>query len=136
MLYDDYQIKVTLLDIDERFDYLPGFVRFDITTSDSTTINIDHKFKTILFDPPFFGIDLAHIVRLIDRLTITDRPVQLLIGYLRREDAPLLRAFHKYGLVETNFKLEYARVKESKWANYALYANCDLVNIRRVKKKR
>uniref|UniRef100_A0A914XPT4 Uncharacterized protein n=1 Tax=Plectus sambesii TaxID=2011161 RepID=A0A914XPT4_9BILA len=128
VLHVEYNMNVTLLDIDDRFAYMPGYHHFDMTTSDPSKFG---PFNTIIFDPPYFGIDMDQMARAVQSLG-GSRP-QLLVAFRRREEQQLLRAFNAFNLRPTTFALEYARVKPAKWTNYGLYANCDLIGIKRLK---
>ena len=63
------------------------------------------------------------------------RSVNLLISFMIREEAHVKSAFKEFSLERTNFELEYATVKPNRWENYALYSNCDLPFMKRIKRK-
>ncbi len=126
-------MTVTLLDIDDRFEYLPGFRHFDLNNETDAT---NHgPFQMILFDPPYFGLEMQGMLRVIQSLSKDSPSCHLLVCFRRREEHILLRAFESLHLRPTNFAIEYARVKSTKWTNYGLYANCDLIGIKRTKGK-
>ena len=52
--WEMHGLKITILDIDERFKDLPSFHFFDL----QKPIAFDNQFEYILFDPPFFYISL------------------------------------------------------------------------------
>jgi hypothetical protein len=119
-----------VLDIDERFSYLPKFRFFDILSPTSQ----EEDFRIIIMDPPFFYIPMEVIYDAVMVLTNGNaRHTKLMIGFLRREEKHLLEVFKDFDLRPTNFKLEYATVKPNKWKNYSLYSNVDLPGIRRLK---
>lgn len=126
-----------VLDIDERFAYLPKFRYFDIRFPYPQ----EEDFQILILDPPFFYLPMSVIYEAVLVITkgLTGRSsgggVKLMIGFLKREEKILLETFKDFELKETNFPLHYATVKENKWKNYALYANCDLPGIKRLHRK-
>ena len=123
-----------LLDIDERFRYLPRFRRFDLREPEAP--RPDEDFGMIVIDPPFFYIPMQQIRNAVLTVSRGRTDIPLLIGFLVREEAHLLEVFSHFGLQKTKFPLEYATVKPNKWANYALYSNIDLPGIKRIHKKK
>jgi len=122
-----------LLDIDERFHYLPRFRQFDILDPKPDP---SETFSIIVIDPPFFYIPMAKIRQAVLTVSKGRTDIPLLIGFLKREEASLMHAFQDFGIQETKFPLEYATVKPNKWQNYALYSNIDLPGIKRLYNKR
>lgn len=122
-----------LLDIDDRFDYLPRFRLFDLR---APVPDPEEDFSAIVIDPPFFYIPMKQIRDAVLTVSGGRTDVPLLIGFLIREEAQLLEAFKEFGLKKTKFPLEYATVKPNKWANYALYSNVDLPGIKKITKKK
>ena len=59
-LYEDYDIKVTICDIDKRFEKLPGFRYFDLKEPYEIT---EKDFDLIFIDPPFFTVSLDQQAR-------------------------------------------------------------------------
>ncbi|CAM6101098.1 unnamed protein product [Calypogeia fissa] len=133
---------VRLLDIDTRFTYLPGFLYWDIRKPEpimpaggSNEEELEEEFRVVVFDPPFFYIPMHELHRAVLQVCRGNFRTKLLIGFLVREEANLLKTFQKFNLVRTKFVLEYATVKPNKWRNYALYSNVDLPGIRRLCKQ-
>ncbi|KAJ3319661.1 hypothetical protein HDV06_006154 [Boothiomyces sp. JEL0866] len=124
-----------LFDIDTRFNYLPLFKYFNILTPDQTDIAHISPFKIIVFDPPFFYIPMETLFQAVLYLTRGEASpkVKLLVGFLKREEADLMRVFRPFKLARTTFQLQYSHVKPNKWANYCLYSNVDLPGIKRLK---
>ncbi|ATZ81156.1 N6-adenine methyltransferase [Bodo saltans virus] len=120
----------TVLDIDKRFNFLPKFKYFDITvpTPQNETYNI------LILDPPFFYIPMEQIKKAVLVLTKNKTDVNLMIGFLKREEKILLETFKDFDLKPTSFDLEYSTVKPNKWKNYVLYSNIDLPGIKRIHK--
>ena len=118
----------TVLDIDTRFSYLPKFKYFDMRHP----VELDDHFEMIIMDPPFFYIPLEVMRDAVLTITKGNTDVKLIIGFLKREEASLLRVFSDFKLKRTGFSLNYATVKGNKWGNYCLYSNVDLPGIKRV----
>lgn len=120
----------TVLDIDRRFEYLPKFRYFDILYPVGVQ---EEEFKILVIDPPFFYIPMETLFEAVMVVTKGSTTTKLMIGFLKREEETLLRAFKPFQLRRTDFPLEYATVKPNKWQNYVLYSNVDLPGIRRHK---
>lgn len=118
-----------VLDIDDRFSYLPKFRYFDIRFPTEQ----EEDFHIIIMDPPFFYLPMDVIYQAVLTITKGNTNVKILIGFLKREERILLETFRDFHLKETNFPLKYSTVKPNKWKNYALYSNCDLPGIKRLK---
>ncbi|BBN06502.1 hypothetical protein MPTK1_3g21710 [Marchantia polymorpha subsp. ruderalis] len=127
---------VTLLDIDTRFDYLPGFRFWDLRHIPSLPMGEAETFRVLVFDPPFFYIPMADLYRAVLEVCKGDTSTGLMIGFLVRKEANLFAHFREFRLSKTKFVLEYANVKPNKWRNYALYSNVDLPGIKRIRKPR
>ncbi|MCO5593711.1 hypothetical protein L7F22_047728 [Adiantum nelumboides] len=120
-----------LLDIDTRFNYLPGFRLFDLRSPRMSELGAD-DFRIVIFDPPFFYIPLPVLFQAVLVAVHGNLEAKLLVGFLCREEGAFLQAFAPFRLRRTRFVLEYATVKPNKWGNYALYANVDLPGIKRI----
>ncbi|KAH7439259.1 hypothetical protein KP509_04G052600 [Ceratopteris richardii] len=120
-----------LLDIDTRFEYLPGFRFFDLCHPVGSE-SADDDFRIVVFDPPFFYIPLQVLFEAVVVAVQGNLEAKLLLGFLRREERALLSVFAPFRLRRTRFVLEYANVKPNKWRNYALYSNIDLPGIKRI----
>lgn len=118
-----------VLDLDRRFEYLPKYRFFDILTP----TEYEKSFKILIMDPPFFYIPMEKLLEAVMILLRGDTSTKLMVGFLMREEKTLLEVFKDFKLRRTNFKLEYATVKDNKWKNYALYSNIDLPGIKRNK---
>ena len=120
-----------VLDIDDRFKYLPKFEKFDIKNPH----NLDETFNVIVIDPPFFVITLKELYDAVNIITKNNFDTKIVIGFLARHNKLLLETFKKYGISETKTKLEYAHIKPHKWHNFKLYSNVDLPGIKRITDK-
>lgn len=122
-------VERTLLDIDERFNFLPKFKYYDVRTP----TKLNESFQIIVLDPPFFSVPIEEFRKAVDVITDKNYNTKIIIGFLKREENRLLQAFNDYNIKKTNFKLEYASIKPNKWDNFALYSNVDLPGIKKVK---
>ena len=103
-----------LLDIDERFSYLPRFEKFDIKKPHSLD---EESFNIIVIDPPFFNVTTQELFDATNIITKNNYSTNLIIAYLKRFEYPLLETFKPYGISETNYIPEYAHIKSNKWKN-------------------
>jgi hypothetical protein len=122
----------TLLDIDTRFSYIPGFKYYDLRKPDPD-IGPDDNFRLLIIDPPFFIVPIETIGEAVDQITGKDYDTKIIIGFLSREEKRLQLAFEHYCLKPTKFPLQYPSIKENKWQNFVLYSNIDLPGIKRLK---
>ena len=65
------------------------------------------------------------LVNSVDVVAHGDTETKLVVGFLRRSELPLLRAFTKYGLYPSGYHPGYANVRESRRRNYQFYTNWD-----------
>lgn len=117
-----------LLDIDERFSYMPRFEKFDIKNPHS----IDESFNVIVIDPPFFNVTIKELFDATNIITGNNFNTNIIIAFLVRFEYPLLETFKPYGISETSATPEYAHIKPNKWKNFKLYSNIDLPGIKRI----
>jgi hypothetical protein len=131
-----YRLKervVVCLDIDERFNYLPGFVKYDVLNP----VELDYfKPKVIIIDPPFFKMNLLDLFKTVEVITKGDKSTKIIFAFVQRDEKSLLYSFKSYNLQPTKFKLEYQSVDPTKWDNYCLYSNCEFNKIKFLKKKK
>lgn len=119
-----------LLDIDTRFDYLPGFRYFDLGSPAAPCERDD--FRIVVFDPPFFYIPLPTLFQGVVTAVKGDFNTKLMMTFLKRNEAALLQTFAPFHLRRTKAVLEYSTIKPNKWRNFALYSNVDLPGIKRI----
>jgi len=124
--------KIMCLDIDKRFDYLPGFVYFDLLKPH----RLNFKPNVIIVDPPFFKINLIDLYNAIDFLTEGDKMTKIIFAFVKREQKFLLYTFESYNLQLTKFKLEYRSVDATKWDNYGIYTNYEFKKMKFLEKKK
>lgn len=127
--YEQLGYTVACLDIDKRFENLPGFRYFDL----QDPYAFENEFEVILFDPPFFYITLEQMSKAIQTI---NPEIRLMMSFMKKDEKQVKHAFRVFNLEKTNFELEYGTVKANRWENYGLYANVDMPMIKRVKKKR
>ncbi|MEM6782420.1 MAG: RNA 2'-phosphotransferase [Bacteroidota bacterium] len=111
--------QVTLLDLDERFDYVPGFRRYDLTRPDW----LEAEFDVIVCDPPFFTVSLTQLRRALATLTHHRSDVPVLVAYLTRRDRKLLTTFADLACRPTGFFPSYETVTDSEKSEIQLYGN-------------
>lgn len=125
---------VTLYDIDDRFNYLKGYKRFDILNP-SAVEPLETAPSVIIVDPPFFKINLVDLYNCIEFITKGDKSTKIIFAFVQREERALSNVFKAYNLQLTKFKLEYRYVDPTKWSNYALYSNYEFNKIKFLNKK-
>lgn len=113
--------EVFCLDLDDRFSYLPKYIKYDV----SNPKKIDDNFAPdiIIVDPPFFKMSLLSLYNCIELLTAGNKKTKIVFCYVIREEKSLLNIFKEYQLKLTKFPLEYKAVDKSKWSNYGIYTN-------------
>lgn len=119
-----------LLGIDERFSFMSGFERFDIT--DPHTPDGSNDFQIIVIDPLFFNVTTKQLLDATNVITNYDYNTNIVIAYLVRYEFSLLETFKQYKISETNAIPEYAHIKPNKWKNFRIYANIDLPGMKRI----
>lgn len=118
-----------LLDIDDRFSYLPKFKYYDATDP----YTIDGTFRLIILDPPFFSVPIEKFKESVDLITGKDYSTRIIISFLKRSEKRLRMAFADYNIRPTKFKLQYSSIKPNKWSNFVLYSNIELPGIKFMK---
>ena len=117
-----------LLDVDERFAFLPGFRRYDLFDNAETP---EFDCDAILCDPPFANFELDQLrtalTRLVGAASLAGKlrwrgEPDLFIAYNAKREEALLRAFPSLRKVE---QLGYLSVKPKTQANLWLYASQD-----------
>jgi len=95
-----------ILDIDERFAQLPGFIKWDI----NRPTHVPQRFDVIFCDPPFFNVSLRTLRSAIEMLAHYDPSQKLALCYLTRRKAAVLKSFRAFGLREIGKRMEYESV--------------------------
>jgi hypothetical protein len=111
--------RVRILDVDERFASLPGFARYDIERPRW----LGEPFDVIVCDPPFYNVSLSQLFAAVRTLARYDLAQPLLIAFLSRRSASVLRAFAPFGLVPTGYHPGYETVETCERNEIELYGN-------------
>lgn len=99
----------TTLDLDERFENLKGFRKFDVYRP--TWQGAD--FGAIFCDPPFWIVSLSQLFAAVRLLCRHDFEKPLAICYPTRRGANLCGAFSRFGLRATGYFPGYRTVQTS-----------------------
>ncbi|MGB1014966.1 MAG: hypothetical protein ACPG4T_12590 [Nannocystaceae bacterium] len=110
---------VALLEADQRFSDLPGFVAYDLYRPQPIATGFD----LILCDPPFNRVLLSQLFQAIRVLAKGSFAQPLMIAWPVEREAALLGTFAPFGLVPTGVIAGYRSVKKIPKNQIALYAN-------------
>ena len=123
------EIVVRTLDIDERFDALRGFRRYDLTKPEW----LGEAFGIIVSDPPFFNAvpvsALFDTVRVLSRYSVDQK---LLVSWPVRRSKVLLNAFSAYDLAPSGFRPGYSSVPNEGTNLIEFYGNLGEEEYRRL----
>jgi hypothetical protein len=114
-------LDVRILDIDRRFEHLPGFRYFDLERPDW----LGEEFGLIVCDPPFFNVSLAQLVHAMRVLGRYNDQQPMMISYLVRRQESFLGAFARFGLRPTGYRPGYATVEPVERNAIEFYSNLD-----------
>ncbi len=121
-------VSVTILDIDERFADLPGFMRYDIRKP----VWLDQTFDLIVCDPPFFDVSLSQLFSALRTVSHNDFRQPLLISYLTRRESALLGIFAPFSLRSTGYRPKYETVRDDPKNEIEFYGNLDVSDSERL----
>ncbi len=110
---------VTILDIDERFSHLPGFVHYDVYRPRW----LEQEFDVILCDPPFFKVSLSQLFDAIRMLSHHNWSQRILLAFLQRRAKAVEGTFAKFGLQGTGHIAGYRTVQVSSKNVIEIFAN-------------
>lgn len=102
------RVTVPVLDVDERFRHLPGFVRWDVYQP--TPIKGWMKPDIILIDPPFFKVRPDQLFNAVRQLACGDTRVGLLIASNPSRAPAFAGTFSLYGLRPSGYLPTYVTV--------------------------
>ncbi|MBE9571315.1 MAG: hypothetical protein IMF11_11850 [Proteobacteria bacterium] len=96
-----------MLDIDERFIFLPGYKYFDMREPEV----LDEEFDVIIADPIYkWGEDVLH--RTINTLSKQNYSQKLLIVYYTNKKTSFLEIFKDYDLKPSSYYPKYSNVQD------------------------
>ena len=111
--------SVRVLDTDERFAELPGFVRWDIHRPRA----LNEDYDLLICDPPFFTVSLSRLFSAIRLLSRFDLSRRILVDYLKRREDAILGTFAPFGLRPTGWTAGYRTVQAVERNRIEFYAN-------------
>ena len=114
---------VRLLEVDERFAHLPGFLRWDLYRPQALDGDADSRPDVIFCDPPFRKVTLAQLFTALRVLCRDDFGAPILLCHLRSRAADVVGALARFGLQPTNVEPGYVTVKPTEENRVLLYAN-------------
>jgi hypothetical protein len=115
-------VDAVTLDVDERFQSLRGFRRWDLRRPQW----IASRFGVIFCDPPFFNVTLNRLFRALGVLAQFDFSRPLAVSYPTRRREALLSTFAPFGLRETDIELDYPGVDKCEKNEIRLFTNFKL----------
>jgi len=80
--YEQLGYTVACLDIDKRFENLPGFRYFDL----QDPYAFDNEFEVILFDPPFFYITLDQMSHALSVVSGKNTQMKLMMSFMCKDE--------------------------------------------------
>ena len=86
--------KVIVLDVDERFSYLPGYIKYDLMKPTPLDVVPD----LIVLDPPFFQLTAYDQANAVEVICQGNHNVKVVCGYLCRLENDLKKAFINFNL--------------------------------------
>jgi len=112
-------VQAHVLDIDERFSSVPGFMKYDLYRP----LWLGERFGVIFCDPPFWIVSLSQLFAAIRRLSGYDDLQPLAICYPTRRGANLTATFARFGLKPSGFLPKYQTVQESERNRIEFFCN-------------
>jgi hypothetical protein len=100
-------VRVTTLDLDERFSHLRGFRTFDLARPEP----LGDRFGIIICDPPFLTISLSQLFSAIEVLSQGDDSQPLLLNNLSSRAQQIIRSFAPFGLQPTGYHPGYRTIQ-------------------------
>lgn len=108
---------VTILDIDKRFDFAPGYMYFDL----EKPVEVDQTFDVIIVDPIF--VEPAVLLKAINTITKDNYNQKLMVVYPVRWENRLLEVFKEYQLSPSGYHPQHTYVTEEGRKKYQFYSN-------------
>lgn len=113
------RVAARLLEIDERFEQTPGFLRWDLYRPRA----LEERFGLILCDPPFLKVSPSQLFAAVRTLAGGDLSQPLLICYPHDRAAALLGTFAPFGLRATGYHPRYISVQAHGPGDIEFYGN-------------
>jgi len=113
---------VRVLDVDERFRHVPGFLKWDLYRP----THLAEDFDVLLCDPPFFNVSLSQLFTALRMLCHFDLSRKVVVGYLVRREEAILGTFAPFGLRPTGCFPAYQTVQACGRNDIQFYANFDI----------
>ncbi len=113
------KVPAAVLEIDERFESTPGFVRWDVYRPRPLV----ERFGLILCDPPFLKVSLAQLFSAVRVLAGGELSQPLLLCYPRERAGALLGTFAPFGLRPTGYCPRYISVQAHGPMDIEFYGN-------------
>ena len=110
---------VTILDIDERFAKVSGFLPWNIYRPQ----RLPQEFDIIVCDPPFFHVSLSQLFKAIRVLSHYNLDQKLLISYLHRRNDAIIGTFTPFKLESTGFYPSYTTIKKTEQKKIEFFGN-------------
>jgi len=110
---------ITVLDIDDRFTHVPGFLHWNIYRPQWLT----QTFDIIVCDPPFFNVSLSQLFRAIRMLAHNNFDQPLLISYLHRRAHAIKGTFSPFKIEPTGFYPGYVTVQKTEKNEIEFFSN-------------
>jgi hypothetical protein len=111
-----------LLEVDERFARLPGFLRWDLYRPQP----LAERFDVLFCDPPFRKVTLAQLFSALRVLCQGDFATPLLLCHLASRERDVRGALGRFGLAPTGIEPGYVSVRPVEEHRVMLYANFTL----------
>ncbi len=121
--------NVAVLDIDERFESLPGYRRFDIARPEW----LGEAFDIIVCDPTFFNLSLSQLFAAVRMISRNDFRQPLLISYLARRSSAITGTFDPFGLKPTGWFPSYQTVQKCERNDIEFFGNLKEEAVRRLR---
>ena len=111
--------NVTVLDIDDRFADVNGFLNWNIYKPQW----INHTFDIIVCDLPFFNVSLSQLFKAIRMLSHNNFNQKLMIAYLSRRSQAIIGSFGLFNLLPTGNYPSYVTVQKTEKNEIEFFGN-------------
>jgi hypothetical protein len=108
-----------LLEIDDRFAEVPGFVPWDLYRPQ----HLDERFDAILVDPPFHKVRLSQLFTALRTLCHGDLNTPIFLCHLESRAADVCGTLAPFGMLSTDTMIGYVSVKPIPENRVCLYTN-------------